>query len=233
MQPIRILCTWDMSHSELRNFLKRGFEIVSGSLITIKQLNYFPNPMNWDFNVNETETLVFTSNEAIETVEKYLKGKVSPNWKIYCLSGPSGLAAEAYFGSGSIAGKADNAAELSQKIIDDGIKKVIFLKGNLALPTLPDILEKAGIEVLPITVYETEMIRQKFFKPYDAILFSSPSNVRAFYKYNRTEPYTKLFAIGRTTAEEIANFEKKSITISPVPDKKEMLRKVIATFKKK
>ena len=153
-------------------------------------------------------------------------------WKIFCIGQSTQKLVAKIFGEEKISGIADNAAELSEVILQDKeIKKVIFFCGNQRREELPQKLTAEAIEVEEIIVYETSETPQKLSrKVYDGILFFSPSAVKSLFSLNQINGQTQIFAIGKTTADAIHQHTNKDLIIAEVPSEEEMIEKVIAHF---
>jgi len=175
--------------------------------------------------------VAFTSKNAVKAVA-VLVGDEKPDWKIYSL-GPntSKLVAQSFPGS-AIVGTAPSAESLAEIIVADGNKEVVFFCGDIRLDTLPDRLGKAGVLVRETIVYETISSPEKIDRTFDGILFFSPSGVKSFFEANDLGPETVLFAVGNTTAAEIAKYTGNKVVVSEVPQKEEVLKKAISYFLK-
>jgi uroporphyrinogen-III synthase len=81
-----------------------------------------------------------------------------------------------------------------------------------------------------LIVYETIETPQAVSKKYDGILFFSPSAVRSFFAKNTLKEETKIFAIGKTTADEVKSFSNNPMVISEIPDTEKLIGEVIKYF---
>jgi len=229
---INILCTRDIDETLIQDARSKNIVldvipfIKTEPVLTIDVLN----------EVHKTSThaaaVVFTSVNAVDTIATILdQRKTSPDgWKIFCLSYATKQAVVKYFGEKSIAGMADNAKELSKLIIDAKIEQVVFFCGDQRRDELPELLRKNKTDVQEIIVYKTIVTAQKIEKKYDGILFFSPSAVKGFFENNIQGDQTVLFAIGRTTADEIRKFSENKIVVSDVPDKKALFSTFVSYF---
>jgi uroporphyrinogen-III synthase len=95
---------------------------------------------------------------------------------------------------------------------------------------LPSELNKNGIDVEELIVYNTIEKPQTVSKNYDGILFFSPSAVRSFFSNNNLKTETTVFAIGKTTAAEVKKFSNNTIIISDIPDTEKLINEVIQYF---
>ena len=178
-------------------------------------------------------TAVFTSMNGAEAVIENLRGhNLQPVWKIYCLGFATMSLIKDYFVSAKISAQGRNAVELSQAIIHDNVKEVIFFCGDQRRDELPEQLKKSHIKVKEIVVYKTNEIPEKVDKEYDGILFFSPSAVKSFFSVNSISPDAVLFSIGNTTADAIKKSCKNSPIISDFPAKEKLVEQVIAYFDK-
>lgn len=181
------------------------------------------------------EYAVFTSSNAVDALKKYIAGYINhlpPQWKIFCLSGRTKellLENEATFGI--VEDTASSATVLAQQVIEKGVKEVLFFCGNRRREELPAILQKAGIEVHEVVVYEVEETPVEASGEVDAVLFFSPSAVQSFFSVNKLEENTVCFAIGRTTAKSLEQFTNNKLLISKEPTQEALLHEVIMYFK--
>ncbi len=100
---------------------------------------------------------------------------------------------------------APTAKQLAQLMLEkaDLSAGVYFICGNLSLNHLPNILEKQGISVKKISVYETQKHPLSILEPFDAVVFLSLSAADAFLEKNTIMPDTLIFTLGETTADYV------------------------------
>ena len=173
----------------------------------------------------EQHTVVFTSMNAVEAVAAQIN-KV-PAWQIYCIGNTTRKLIEEKWGKESIVATAENAQRLGERLIDDGIKEVVFFCGNIRRDELPNKIRSEKGKVEEVVVYETEETPTTLVRAYDGILFFSPSAVQAFYSQNKPSKQTTLFAIGKTTEEAIRQHKGHKIVVAHVTDKIELAREAI------
>jgi uroporphyrinogen-III synthase len=174
-------------------------------------------------------TAVFTSSNAVNAVGKIAKNQTT--WKIFCIEPATKKTVQHVFSNSPISGAAKDAAELSEKIIEDkSVKQIVFFCGNQRRDWLPSQLKKNGIDVEELIVYKTIEKPQTVSKKYDGILFFSPSGVKSFFVKNHLKEETKIFAIGKTTAHEVKSFSNNTIVISEIPDTEKLIGDVIKYF---
>lgn len=112
-------------------------------------------------------------------------------------------AAELYGQNRKIAFISNYAEDLLERMLETDIKKYIFFKGNLSLPTLPEVLHKNSIEVVDIECYKTILTPQKVQDIYNGIVFMSPSAVESFTQKNNLPQDIPIFTSGETTAQAV------------------------------
>ena len=177
----------------------------------------------------ENINVIFTSSNAVNAVGKIVTPET--DWKIFCIEPATKKRVENIFKNSLIVVTAKDAAELSEKIIKDkSVKQIVFFCGNQRRDLLPSQLRKNEIEVEELIVYETIETPQIVSKKYDGILFFSPSAVRSFFVKNKLKEETKIFAIGKTTAEEVKIFSNNTTVISEIPDTEKLIGEVIKYF---
>ena len=173
--------------------------------------------------------VIFTSSKAVNVVGKIVSPETK--WKIFCIEPATKKRVEKIFENASISGSGRDAEELSQKIIkENSVKEIVFFCGNQRRDLLPAQLKKNGIYVEELIVYKTIEKPQHFSKNYDGILFFSPSAVRSFFEKNKIETNVVLFAIGKTTAEEVKIFSNNKIIISEIPETEKLITEVVNYF---
>lgn len=230
---IRILSTRLLDETLVNKALDKDILIDSISFIETKNLgdNFVSEKVK--ALASQTVTVVFTSMNGAEAVIDILrKTTLQPLWKIYCIEAATQSSIRDYFVSATIAGTGKNATELSETIVNDNIKEVVFFCGNQRRDELPEQLQKNSIRVEEIVVYETNETPVKVDKEYNGIMFFSPSAVKSFFSVNRIPADTVLFSIGNTTAQEIKKNCNNKIVISNFPEKEKLAEEAIAYFDK-
>lgn len=168
---------------------------------------------------------------AVDVVSKYIKAK--PLWKIYCIGGATKNSVAKFFGRENIAGTAENAVQLAERIIKNkNIKAMTFFCGDQRRDDLPGRLKANGIAVEEIVVYRTIETSQFIKQEYDGILFYSPSAVNSFFAKNKVSNKTHLFAIGLTTADALKHVTQKPVIIAKMPGKENLVTLAINHFSK-
>lgn len=132
--------------------------------------------------------------------------------------------------------KIHDAKGLAEFMIEQSSRKerpAIFFHGNLALDTLPNRLEAAGIRVHKVLAYFTDLLTVDLSElDYHSVAFMSPSAVEAFQKNGGfSSPANYVFNIGSTTAASAENFVKDAIVLGGKQPSFEQLVKLIMNYR--
>ena len=230
-KKIELLSTRPLDEALVSKALKH--HIILNCISFIKTENIIDNPGSEKIIELASQTIaaVFTSMNGAEAVIDTLhKTNLQPVWKIYCMGVATQSLLKDYFSSIEIVGTGKNAAELSETIIHNNEKEVYFFCGNQRRDELPEKLQKREISIKEIVVYETKELAVKINKPYNGILFFSPSAVKSFFSVNSITADTVLFSIGDTTADEIKKNCTNKIIVSDFPAKDKLTEEAIAYF---
>ncbi len=229
---IHILSTRPVDESKIKDAGKKGIALDVLSFIETEAIQTIEVQQEIEWASVQEATVVFTSMNAVEAVTEMLDGHI-PEWRIYCMGYKTKQLITDYFGEDTIAGTADNAAELADEIIEnEDPEEVIFFCGNQRRDELPGKLQKQQINVNEIVVYETIAVEHTVEKMYDAILFFSPSAAESFFKKNKLNTKTIVFAIGNTTAQTVSRFCSNKVIISKLPGKDELVDQAVQYFTK-
>ena len=226
---VQILCTKKISESFI--------QFADENNICINSLNFIETEESVSDEIKnrmidlsrQNINAIFTSSNAVKAVGKIVGDQT--NWKIFCIGPSTKKTVEDIFISSSVEGTAKDAEELSQKIIEDkSVNQIVFFCGNQRRDLLPSELNKNGIDVEELIVYNTIEKSQIVSKKYDGILFFSPSAVQSFFSTNKLNDKSILFAIGKTTASSLKRYSTNKIVIADEPDKNNLVEKAIEYF---
>ena len=229
-QPVHILSTRPLPFALVEHAAKLGVVVDILTFIDVRPLPVEQVKPLLDPVTAEKAIVVFTSMNAVEAIGGMIDKR--PEWKIYCIGRQTRTLVEQYFGTDSIAGTAESAGQLAMRILEDGVRgKLYFFCGDRRRDELPGKLREQGIAVDERVVYETKELPGIIERPYDGILFFSPSAVSSFFKSNNAGAGTILFAIGKTTAEEIRKYSNNRIHISEQAGKEQLLDEAVTCFR--
>lgn len=170
-----------------------------------------------------TTVAVFTSANAVKAMSS-LDKEVS--WIVYCTAGATKNLVAELMPNCTIAGTANNAEGVAEKLLHDRIKSVVYFCGDNRLDTLPGLLKVGGVTLTEVIVYETKEICRKVGQ-YEGILFFSPSAIKSYFSCNVPSIETIFFSIGETTAEALKQFTNGKIVTASIPDKGQLLKEAI------
>ncbi|WP_035676679.1 uroporphyrinogen-III synthase [Flavobacterium limnosediminis] len=218
---IRILSTKKLLSNQKQFLLNANFSVIEADFIETKTN---------DFELkNVNETLIFTSQNGVQSILQHPKSNELKSKKVFCvglktkaLLEENGFKVEAY------TGYAADLAEIIALVYPN--ESYTFFSGNLRRDTLPEALTEAGITFNEIEVYQTLLTPQKIDSKVDGILFYSPSGVESYLKKNKITTET-VFCIGETTAEAAALSGIKNIIIANQPSVENVIIQCINEFK--
>lgn len=174
--------------------------------------------------------VIFTSQHGVNAVRTLLPHGTSPaGWELYAVG--SHTAAQVQKDFGPVHVQTPAAQTLAEWLVSH--KKpgeVLFFCGDQRRPELPDLLTRRHFTLREIVVYETRLTPQRYEKPFDGILFFSPSAVKSFFSVNTLPAGVQVFALGPTTAAELSQYQVTGLSLCPYPDKHLLIDEVINHF---
>lgn len=219
----RILSTKILLPNQKQFLLNANFSVVEADFITTKTLS-----INKSSVINEA--LIFTSQNAVNTVLDFDNLSELKNKKVFCvgiktkaLLESNGFTVEAY------TGYAEDLAEIISLVYSD--LSYTFFCGNLRRDILPEMLKENGITFNEIKVYETILTPQKINSKFDGIVFYSPSGVESYTKENKITDET-CFCIGHTTAKALEHYTQ-NIIVANQPSVENVIIQCINNFSHK
>jgi uroporphyrinogen-III synthase len=238
MAKYKVLSTKKLEPSLVEKAKENDIEITEKEFISIQPVW---NKETFDaipgFAKNGRLNIVFTSANAVDVLNRYLVAEYAyPNieWNLFCLSGRTRQAIDAAaFLQKNILGEANNALALAGKIIDAGVKEVVFFCGNKRREELPATLRQAGVNVYEVVLYETLEKSPTVNDDFDAVVFFSPSGVQSFFSANRLKKEAVCFSIGPTTAASLVTFTRNKIIEGRAPNPSYLIEEVIEYFRQR
>jgi len=189
--PIRIYSTKKLLPNQRQYLLNAGFVVAEADFIAVANKKFtYKNPNDY---------LIFTSQNAVESVLKAKKASELKAMKAFCVGEKTKALLEQ--NGFEVIVSSDYAAELASIICNQYAKNSFtFFSGNLRRDILPEAMDLARIQYDEIEVYETQLTPHKNETKTDGILFFSPSAVESYLKKNKLTAET-CFCIGKATAE--------------------------------
>jgi uroporphyrinogen-III synthase len=187
--------------------------------------------------------LAFTSANGVRGFDRFRKAGVSipENTPVYAVGGKTAKAlADAGFDEKDIRiPQQQDGVGLAHLLTDDFLHQpemneatVLHFCGNRRRDEFRQFLTELEIPVKDIVAYKTELNEMNLpddTGSYDGILFYSPSAVQAFRNSGgfKGKRIPELFAIGKTTAEELSIESGGHVHVSPEPDTDVFLKFVV------
>lgn len=217
---MKILSTKILADFQKKPLIEAGFNFIEKDFISTK-INSFDLK-----NINQS--LIFTSQNAVEAILQHPDLEKLKTKKVYCVGLKTKiLLSESGFEVIAYTGYASDLGEIITLIYNS--ESFTFFSGNLRRDTLPSALSEAGIKWNEIQVYETLLTPHKIKDPVDAILFFSPSGVESYLKENTLKKET-CFCIGETTASALEKITK-NIIIADQPTVEDVIESIIEEYK--
>lgn len=226
---INILSTRPLHDTVIHKAAHKNIFIDAVSFIETEVINTGELVKNIQSFASQKIIAIFTSINAVEAVIKHLAEQ--PEWKVFSMGGITKELVIQFFGETSLLGSAKNATVLAERIIEAGnVNEVVFFCGDQRLDELPQTLAAHNIKVNEVIVYTTIQTPKEIDKPYNGIIFFSPSAVHSFFSVNTIAMSVILFAIGKTTAATIRSYVKNEVVMSEWPGKDQMVEQAIQYF---
>lgn len=215
MNEFRLLSTKRLPTQQQQRLLATGVTLCSWDFIQTK-----PLPFNANF---ENKQLIFTSQNAVNAVEKELKNAA---YECYCV-GEKTKSLLTKKGQ-KVLKMTKNASVLADFLVKQPKNsQFLFLAGTHRRPEIEAAFDKKSLPLTVVEVYTTKP-QPKAMGSYDGILFYSPSGVQSYLQHNSLTN-SLCFAIGDTTASELQQHQPKKIITATQPT----IDHMIAAVKKK
>ncbi|HEU5289667.1 MAG TPA: uroporphyrinogen-III synthase [Cyclobacteriaceae bacterium] len=171
---------WEFSHHD---FIQKTIEIPA-------------HLDSWDI----APSIVLTSKMGVQAFIEMINcfSLKKSNFSIFCIAGAT---KDLALRSGlMVTGTASDAQALAHEILKHPTIKIItHVAGNLRRNELAQTLRNAGVEIKELIVYRTELTPILITRPFDGIVFFSPSAVDSFLLKNPVSN-APCFCIGQTTS---------------------------------
>ena len=235
MNAPKILVTRELD--ELSEILaqKLGLEVIVEPMIRIE---FAENSKELASQISESDygAIAFTSPNAVRAFSEIIfKEKIKvPQVKFFAIGDTTARHLKLLDVKAQTPQKNDavHLAELMQQ--DKKIKNVLFPCARHHLEDLPEWLRRRNIDVKEMIVYSTIQLNRKIdISGIGAIVFMSPSAAKSFFTANKDIDSLPLFAIGRTTADELKRITHNKVIISDKPDISAIFEKVNQYFAEK
>lgn len=210
-------------------FIGRNIEVKTKLWLVQNQVSYVAQALietkleeaNFPFfqkSINKPTAWIVTSNKAVEwMIKHHTSVEIKRNDKFYCISEKQKQALS-FLDITILVSNKQNRTSLENLLETENQQEYVFLKGNRT-PTIQNL------KLREFVVYETSLLKPVLKKEFDAYLFFSPSGVESFVQGgNKISNRSKVFAIGKTTAEAIGRFFRNHVEISEKQEELSFIR---------
>lgn len=193
---------------------------------------------------SETTWLVVTSTNALEFFEQLLSPgqltsviRSNPQLKFAAIGDQTRYELELRGAVGVRIPQQSHAEALIELLVQSKACRVVIPSGSISMNTLNEGLTAKRTELFEEVVYITEPVAQEpasvqlvTQQRIDAVLFRSPSAVRAFESFNGT-PSLKVFCAGKTSARQAEQLGFSVVAISENPSPRTVAQTIAAHLK--
>lgn len=222
-QPFSLLCTRPLDADSIAALQQAGVGVDVVEYIRTTAVEDAALTQQVQALAAQQQLIIFTSMNAVEAVAGMLQGR-QPEWQIACIGHTTLHLAQQHFTKSTVVATASYGLDLAKAVVSLSPKDgAVFFCGNIRRQELPDYLQAHAVPLQELVVYHTHEIPAQMNKPYDAVLFFSPSAVRSFFAVNTVPATTALFAIGSTTASALQDAGYSNIVVANVTGKEAMI----------
>ncbi len=233
MAKYKILSTKKLEASQVELANKKDIEVIEKEFIFIRpRINEEIKKEVLDLCRNPSLDVVITSANVLPILDELIPQDQKPlSWRIFCLSAKTKSAVlQSGFAEWQITAEANDGVSLAEQIILAGAKEVSFFCSSRRRDELPTLLSNSGVTVNEVVLYDTIETPAKMDEVYDAVLFFSPSGVDSFFSMNQLKEETVCFAIGKTTADQIASHTSNRVITSKSPRQESIISAMLFYF---
>lgn len=194
-------------------------------------------PQEFCLDLNECEGLIFTSKNAIYSLESNAKThsqmqiwKAKPSYSIGKATSKTLLELGGNLAYTSNSAHGDEFAKELSEVLTQG-KKYFYFRAKEIVSNLDSKLSERGFDITPIIAYKSKAIPlQNKLKPpkHSTLLFTSPSAYKYFLQSFEWDESYKAVALGKTTYESFDSEILKEI--SPIQDIRESVKLLQTRF---
>jgi len=182
-----------------------------------------------DINLDEYDALIFTSKNAITSLDNFNK-----EWKnidSYAIAPKTASIIKEYGGTVKFIGRSSHGNEFAQELTPLlKNKKCLYIRAKKVVSKLCDILNDNNICIDELVTYQTvcniDSINTKI-EDNSTIVFTSPSSVNCFFKKYKWNDTLRAVVIGKTTAKYLP--ENINSEISPTTSIEECIKLALKT----
>jgi hydroxymethylbilane synthase len=190
--------------SPLQQLRLQGHHLHAESLISISQIRFTHTP--------RTDWIFFSSKNAIPYFFAQ-NPRVSQGVKYGVMSSSSALFLQNYGIKPEFSGTGVDVTRIARDFAEFVGNETVLLPQ--AIDSLQSIQKHLSFSnnCTNLFVYKTKLRTDFTLAPADILVFTSPSNVKAYFEKYRLLPGQELVAIGSTTATALRNFGAKKVAL--------------------
>ena len=212
-----ILSTKRLNTSQMQHLLNANLSVVHVDFITTESLKFEPIK-------SIIKNAIFTSQKGVQVV---LDNDITIE-NCFCVGFRTEMLLQK--NNQNVVSCKPNAKELGEDIVENySDLKFHYFCAEKRLDTLPNKLDKNGVDWKEISVYKTVFTPKKYDQNFDGALFFSPSGVESYFSVNALPKHS--FCIGITTATSLKKYTKK-YTVASQPSIENVIVKAVKHFKK-
>ena len=220
IQPRSVFVTKDFrKHDYLPNALSRlGFSCKGKSLIEFKPIPFSETP--------DCKWIFFSSKHAVKFFFEQ-NPQIREGVRFGCISKSTAMELRQFGFRAEFIGQSTDTKLVGKQFSSRaGNEKVLFPIAEESMQSVQNqIVKKENVINLP--VYKTHLHKEKLTEKYDVVVFTSPSNVEAFFSSNQWIKGTHAVAMGDATAKSL---ERKGIKNAVKPIRFDDLGLFMATL---
>lgn len=163
--------------------------------------------LDFDIDLKKYDALIFTSKNAIYSIERSNKDWI--NIPSYIIAKSSAKIAQDFGAKIAFIGKSGHGKDFAYELLEVlKNKKVLYLRALKTVSNLTNILRQNNINVDEVIAYKTSCSNNKInpLEKNSIIIFTSPSSVECFFNKYEWDKSFKAIAIGKTTASFLPNY---------------------------
>jgi uroporphyrinogen-III synthase len=195
-----------------------GAELLEASFIRTEAVS-FATP------TQEFQWVFFSSKQAVRA---FFKQEKTHTQLRYAAVGEGTAEVLRAFAPVSFVGQSTDTEKVALAFAQQlGQELVLFPSSNISERTIQKAIP--AVQVLEVTCYTTLETPIAVGHP-DVLVFSSPSNVRAFFSANTLLYHQQIIAFGPTTAKQVAAYSSHSVQVLNIVDSNSILEAIKAAL---
>ncbi|MEN9638998.1 MAG: hypothetical protein RLZZ262_866 [Bacteroidota bacterium] len=182
-------------------------------------------PLSFELPRGDFDWVFFSSKEAVKS---FFSIQPPSHHLKFAAIGKATARALATHVQPSFIGQSKDTQEVGKSFAQHiGAAKVLFPISDISLRTIQQQLPAE--QVLDLIVYSTAHV-EVIIPEKDLYIFTSPSNVEAYFNHNQLPQKAQIAAFGASTASHLSRFTDKTVVILDHPDPRKMAAAIKQNF---